>query len=55
MDAMFQIKRGLDEAHAVGEGVISNRLRRLGAQVCAWSGLCATDLYTVRIQHVKAR
>ncbi|CAM9209213.1 unnamed protein product [Ectocarpus sp. 4 AP-2014] len=38
MDAMFQIQRGLDEAHAVGEGVISNRLRRLGAQAAVAEG-----------------
>ncbi|CAM9247576.1 unnamed protein product, partial [Ectocarpus fasciculatus] len=38
MDAMFQIDRGLDEAHAVGEGVISNRLRRLGAQAAVAEG-----------------
>ncbi|CAM9842457.1 unnamed protein product [Ectocarpus sp. 12 AP-2014] len=38
MDAMFQIQRGLDEAHAVGEGVISNRLRRLGAEAAEAEG-----------------
>lgn len=32
-DAIFQIRNGLDEARAVGEVVISNRLRRLRAQV----------------------
>ncbi|CAB1113909.1 unnamed protein product [Ectocarpus sp. CCAP 1310/34] len=37
-DAMLQIRRGLDEAHAVGEGVISNRLRRLGAQAAVAEG-----------------
>ncbi|CAM9264371.1 unnamed protein product [Ectocarpus sp. 12 AP-2014] len=38
MDATFQIQRGLDEARAVGEGVISNRLRRLGAQAAVAEG-----------------
>lgn len=32
-DAIFQIERGMEEAGTVGEGVISNRLRRLRAQV----------------------
>lgn len=32
-DAAFQIDTGLDEAHEVGETVVSKRLRRLRAQV----------------------
>lgn len=35
-DAIIQIEKGLEEARAVGEVVISNRLRRLQAQVRAW-------------------
>lgn len=33
VDAIVQIEKGLEEGHAVGEVVVSNRLRRLRAQV----------------------